>query len=185
MSTLKVNNKENTNLDKQFPTLTFKKNCKTSRIRTISFDATNFSGETTDMNGHLFQTIDISKEATQYVKTVEALEHFAFKTYRVDLSSIFRRDDLELPSIEIPEKPSKEEINENPAVEDIYQLKLKEFVKDKKTLKVALKSIFAIIWGQCSTSIQTKLEKKKNIQDVKNRGDIVQLLLHIHHACMN
>ena len=185
MSSLQDSVKENVESENRFSTTTFKKNRKTNRIGSISLDPKNFSGETTDMNGHLFQTIDESKDATQYVKTVEALERYAFKTYKVDLSSIFRRDDPELPSIEIPEKPSEDEINESPAVEDIYQLKLKEFVKDERALKVALKSMFAVIWGQCSNSIRTKLEKKKNIQDIKSKGDVVQLLLHIRHACMN
>ena len=67
----------------------FKRYCKSNKNGLMSLDPKNFSGETTDMNGHLFQTIDESKVATQNVKTVEALERHSFKTYSVDLSSLF------------------------------------------------------------------------------------------------
>ena len=70
-------------------------------------DPKNFAGETTDMNWHLFQSIDKSKDATQYVKTVEALERYAFKTYSVDLSSLFRRENPSKPEFEVPRKPTK------------------------------------------------------------------------------
>ena len=51
-------------------------------------DSKRFVGETSDMNGQIFQTIEESNDATQYIKTVEALERYAFKTYTVDLSSL-------------------------------------------------------------------------------------------------
>ena len=142
-----------------------------------------FQGETKDMNSHLFQTIDESKDTTQYVKTVEALEHYAFKTYSVDLSSLFCRENPKLPTIELPVKPTEEEIDETPAKEDIYLLKLKEYIKEEKALKVALKSMWAVIWGQCSNSIRTKLEKKKyrNTQKPRRRRKFTCL----HTACLH
>ena len=148
-------------------------------------DPKNFAGETTDMNGHLFQSIDESKDAIQYVKTVEALERYAFKTYSVDLSSLFRRENPSKPEVEVLRKPTENEVNKNPSLQDIYQLKLKEYIKEERALKVALKSIWAVIWGQCSYSIRTILEKKQDIKDLKTRGDVVKLLLYIQHACMN
>ena len=96
----------------------FRKFHKSGKYGSASLDPENFSGKMTDVNGHLFQTIDESKDATQYVKTVEALECYAFKTYSVDLSSLFCRGNPELPVIKLPEKTK----DENPAKQDIYQL---------------------------------------------------------------
>ena len=147
-----------------------KKRCIPNKIGSTSLDPKNFSGEMIEMNGHLFQTIDERKDATQYTKTAEALERFAFKTYNVDINSIFQRENPELPKLEIPTKPNEEEIEISPAKQDIYKLKLKDYIKDEKVLKNALKLMFAVIWGQCSNSIRTKLEKKTNMQDIKIRG---------------
>ena len=148
-------------------------------------DSKTFVGETTDMNGQLFQSVEESKDATQYVKTLEALERYAFKTYTVDMSSLFQRDDPEMPEVEIPRKPTEKELSKNPSKGDIYQLKLKEYIKEERTLKMALKSLWAVIWGQCSTSIRTKLEKRKDMKDLKKGGNVVELLKYIQQACMN
>ena len=137
------------------------------------------------MNGQVFQTIEESKDATQYIKTLEALERYAFKTYTVDLSSLFHPDDPETPEIEIPSKPTNVEIAKNPTLQDLYQLRLKEYIKEEKLLKVGLKSMWAVIWGQCSTSIRTKLEKRKKIKEFKKNANVVELLKLIQQARMN
>ena len=167
-------------LNKQHPKRNNKRFNKNNTL-----DSKNFIGETKDMNGQIFQTVEESKDATQYNKTVEALERYAFKNYTVDLSSLFQRDDPEKPQIDMPTKPTDAEVNANPTKKDIYELQLKEYIKEGKALKVALKSMWAVIWGQCSTSIRTKLEKRKNIKDLKKNADVVELLKLIQQACMN
>ena len=151
----------------------------------VLLDSKTFTGGTVDMNGQLFQTIKVSKDATQYVKTVEALECYAFKNYTVDLSSLFQRDRPEIPVIGTPRRPIGAEVLTNPTMQDIYQIQLKEYIKEERTLKVSLKSIWVVIWGQCSTSICTKLEKRKDIKELKKKADVVELLKFIQEACMN
>ena len=90
-----------------------------------------FTCETTDMNEQLFQTIKESRDATQYVKSVEALERYTLKNYTVNLTPLFQRDEQQMPIIEIPEKPTDDEINKTPNKADIYQLKLKEYIKEE------------------------------------------------------
>ena len=85
----------------------------------------------------------------------------------------------------MPTKPTDDEVEDNPTLLDIYQLKLKEYIKKEKLLNVALKSICAVIWGQCSTSICTKLKKKKDIKELKRKANFVELLAYIQQACMN
>ena len=60
-------------------------------------DPKTFNGETPYMNSQLLQTIEESKDATQNVKTVEALECYVIKTYTMDFSSLFQRDKPEMP----------------------------------------------------------------------------------------
>ena len=57
----------------------FKRNNKRATKMSL-LDKKNFVGGTLDMNWQLFQTIEESKDATQYVKMVEALARYAFKT---------------------------------------------------------------------------------------------------------
>ena len=148
-------------------------------------DSKTFVGETTEMNGQLFQSIEESKDATQYIKTLEVLKRYTFKQYTVDMSSLFQGDGPEMSEVKIPKKPTEKELIKNPSKGDIYQLKLKEYIKEERNLKVALKLIWAIIWGQCSTSFQTKLEKRKDMKDLKRDANVVKLLSYIQQACMN
>ena len=74
---------------------------RNQKRNSMAIDSKTFVGETTDMNGQLFQSLEESKDATQYVKTLEALECYAFKTYTVGMSSLFKRDDPKMPEVEI------------------------------------------------------------------------------------
>ena len=127
----------------------------------------------------------LKKVETQYLKIIEALKRYAFKHYTVDLSSAFRRKDAKMPKSEILEKPTAEEVEVNPTLEYVYQVQLKEYVKEERMLKVALRSIWAVIWGQCSSSICTKLDKCKHIKELKRKANIVELLKYISNkrAC--
>ena len=117
MSSQSVNAESQPNKDKGNDSVTSSSNltvnktqCRRSQKRhsnLMLLDPKDFSGETTEMNGQLFQSVEESKDATQYVKTLEALERYAFKTYTVDLSSLFQRDGPETPELEIPKKPSE------------------------------------------------------------------------------
>ena len=140
-----------------------------------------FKGETSDMNSHVFQTIDESKDATQYIKTLEALERYANKTYDVDMSSIFARPKGVLPSIPLPKTPDASAAQ---VYKDLYSHEIKQFGIKKDKLTLSLKALWSVIWGQCSPNMITKLEEEERIESLKTNGDVVQLLELIHQICM-
>ena len=90
-----------------------------------------------------------------------------------------------MPVVDMPRKPIDVEVLINPTMRDIYQLQLKEYIKEERSLKVSLKSIWAVIWGQCSTSIRTKLEKRKDMKELKKNANVVELIKYIQQACVN
>ena len=75
-----------------------KTSVKTTSVSTTTTVKTKFKGKTSGFNGHVFQTIDESKDAMQYLKTLEVLERYANKTDEVDMSSIFGKPPA-LPTI--------------------------------------------------------------------------------------
>ena len=65
-----------------------------------------FKGETEDLNGNVFETLEESRNPLQFKKTMEALQRYSSKTYSyVELDSLF--DDCEMPTLEKPVKPSE------------------------------------------------------------------------------
>ena len=149
-------------------------------VSTSSTVKAKFKGETSGLNGHVFQTIDESKDAMQYLKTLEALERYANKTYEVDMSSIFEKPPV-LPTIPLPETP---EDSKPQVYKDLYAHEVKQYGVKKDKLAMSLKAIWAVIWGQCSPNMITKLEDEADVATWKKRGDVVSLLQTIQQVCM-
>jgi len=142
-----------------------------------------FKGETESMNGHVFQSPDESKDATQFTKTLEALEHHCTITYQSDFSSVFMEPpNCVLPSVDKPSPPSANATQFN---KDLYPLLLKQYLSKKDKLHTELKALWSVMWGQCSNSIVTKLEDIKDIKKWKKSADVVSLMNEIQLACLN
>ena len=64
-----------------------------------------FKGKTDGMNGFVFETCKESKDPTGFVKSLEALEQFANKTHKMDLSPVFQQPKGSIPVIPRPTPP--------------------------------------------------------------------------------
>ena len=135
-----------------------------------------FRGETKDMNGNVFECHEESRDPTQFNRTLEALERYANKTYTSaqDLQSLF--DDLVTPSVSQPAAldPTASELDKQ-----IFNLRLKKFVDHEDTLMANMHALFAVIWGQCSATMTTKLETHLDLSTWKAAADCASLLKEI------
>jgi hypothetical protein len=114
------------------------------------------------MNGHVFECYEEQADRRQYAKTLEALEGHVKKTmkYAEDMSTFFG-DDMAAPEIERPEKPgpTADEVDEA-----IWKEELKEHVKQVRVLKGNLATMMAIIWGQCSEAMKSKVKSHDEVE---------------------
>ena len=135
------------------------------------------------MNGHVFQSPEEAKDATQFIKTMEALEHHCTAKYDSDFSSIF----IAPPKCKLPEveKPTKPDQLASEFDNDLYPLLLKQYLVKRDKLQIELKALWSVIWGQCSNTIITKLEDVRDLKTWKKKGDIVLLLNEIQSAFLN
>ena len=141
---------------------------------------TGFKGETEGMNANVFESLEESRDPTQYNRTLEALERYCFKNYTSDLGSLFGSS-MALPVVPLPVSP---EPSADKVQQDIYQLRLKNFIKLETEMVVSLKSLWAVVWGQCSPAVITKLEENELITSWKASGDVCNLLEEIKLVCM-
>ena len=132
------------------------------------------------MNGCVFETLEESKDLMQFNRTLEALEGYCFKNYSADLGTLFGSP-MSLPVVPLPLSPDD---SDDKVQQDIYQLRLKNFIKLETELVVALKSVWAVIWGQCSPAVITKLEERDTVAVWKTSGDACNLLQEIKSVCM-
>ena len=144
----------------------------------------SFKGETLELSGQVFQTMEESNDPIQFKKTIEAIERYASKMFlSVDLRTLF--DSLTAPQVSRPVQPQ----NAADDVErEIYKEEVKLFVKQRKSLDQAMRAIFSTIWGQCSQTIITKLMSIDGMPTWKSDGRcdlllgaIQQLMLDYDH----
>jgi len=142
----------------------------------------SFRGETPGLNGNVFQTLAESHDPTQFKCTMEALERFSNKVYQVDLRTLFD-EDISVPTLVRPIRKTGDEADELDAEE--YREEVKEYVKEKKNLSKALRSLFSVVWGQCSVSVTTRLLALDELQVWKETGRVDELLKSIRQAMMS
>ena len=164
------------------PPATAKKKNKSKEKKSTSVSKPKFKGETSEMNGSIFETSEESKDPTQFVRTLEALERFSYKTYKTDLSSVFEQPTGTTPSIPRPTAP-------DPSTADAYDkeaftIKVKAHIAEEKQLLVDMKALWSVVWGQCSATLVSKLLDEEKVQTWKKQGDVVSLLQAIRLICM-
>ena len=111
----------------------------------------NFKGDTSDMNGHVFQCHSETSDAKQFSVTLEKLQHYVFKVFKnpTDIGGIFK--DLEIPTIARPTKPvapPPPDTKDLIAVADheidlsIFAEDVKDYVKRRNVLSENVKKLY-------------------------------------------
>ena len=116
----------------------------------------SFKGCTTEMNGHVFECHDEHSDRRQYAKTVDALREYAMKNLKFpeDLATLFS-DPASFPTLTQPDDPGEQASR---TVQMIWTEQVKQYVKRTATLTSNLAALHAVIWGQCSEAMQSRLK---------------------------
>ena len=140
-----------------------------------------FKGETEGMNGFVFQTSEEVKDPTGFVRTLEALERFSNKNYKTDLSTIFHQPKGTIPVIPRPDKPGD---TADAYDKEAFTIKVKYHIAEEKQSLVEMKALWSVVWGQCSTTLISKLLDEKDLTEWKDSGNVVELLQAIKRISM-
>ena len=87
---------------------------------------------------------------------------------------------IELQEFKIP-KPKREKIDSDDDsdaeefVDMLYKQEVKEYVTRRNKYQSNVKKAFNLVWGQCTDSMQAKLEGRENFGKVKLDLDVVEL----------
>jgi hypothetical protein len=151
----------------------FKGNCSNGNGKS------SFQGNTEGMNDHVFQCHNETQDCQQFEKSVEALFQYINNKLKHagDVSTLCETFDvINLKTVQ-PKDLDKNETS---------MFKKKKWEKDVKLylervieLDANLRHIFAIIYGQCSYSIQTKIMTSPKFELMKKKSDCGWLLKEI------
>lgn len=136
-----------------------------------------FKGEKVSMNGNVFQCNSEQTVRGEFEETMGALKTFTSTKYVVYidyLTLIFV--DIQEPTLSKPMLSSAMETIElvdgmtrkviNSSTEELqeFKMKLKEFLKDEKAVKAIKRSLYNVVWGQCSHMLRTKLRGDNDLK---------------------
>ena len=143
---------------------------------------TNFKGNTVDMNGHVFQLFSESGNEKQFQRTLEVLAEYIKKNcdYSEDVLCLTKYSDQ--PAVKVLDAPddaaTKIEL-------DMWMIQYKEYLLRVKILTKSLKTLHAVIWGQCSIAMQGKLKSMTGYETADDTTDCVWLLANIKGAAFS
>ena len=60
--------------------------------------------------------------------------------------------------------------------ETIYNEKIKQWIRDDSSMNATVRSLYNIVWGQCSKLMQDKLTMMGEFDNFEARGDVTRLL---------
>jgi len=122
------------------------------------------------MNGHVFQCHNEAANASQFLKTIEALSEYINKNlnFPKDLASLC--EDHNVPEIKEPKDLTSEE-EQSKTKSLIWETKVKAYVKRCDEQEKNLRAIFLTVWGQCSTAMQSKLQSLDRYNEKKIKCD--------------
>ena len=152
------------------------------RATTATISRQRFEGATEDLKGEIFDLIG-SRSADLFIKTKKAVANYVGQTYQH--SGDIRRaiETLTLPTIPMPIASIADPMPVLLAA--IFSEQVKEYVKQTSRLQENIKHLWALVWGQCSDTIQTRLQALEAYDDMHTTSNGLQLLIAIKDLMFN
>ena len=113
-----------------------------------------FDGRCDDIKGHIF---DIrAGQADQFVKTKKEIALYVGRTYKNSADIVSALDELIIPTLQEPKAPNASSVT--PSQQRIYDKKLDQHALREVNFDNNIQSLYSLVWGQCSDSMQAKVE---------------------------
>ena len=130
-----------------------------------------FEGETEALKGHIYDLIG-SKSADLFITTTKQIAGYVGRTYTQGGDIRLAIENLALPTLEGPTAPTPTDA----LAVAIFREEVREFVKRTKKLEENVQLLWALLWGQASDAVRTKLEARRDYEDMRQRSAGVELL---------
>ena len=130
-----------------------------------------FEGETAALKGHIYDLIG-SKSADRFITTTKQIAGYVGRTYTQGGNICLAVENLTLPVLQGPTAPTTTDA----LTVAIFREEVKEFVKRTQKLEEHVQLLWALLWGQASDAVRTKLEARRDHEDMRQWSAGVELL---------
>lgn len=131
-----------------------------------------FEGKCDDLKGYIYDCAD-AKQADAYTKTTKEIAEYVGRTYKY--GSDARRSIEKLTTVTI-ERPADPPDNAGRTDIRIWEKEVDEFVRRKSNLFENLKTIYSLVWGQCTEYMRQKIEATDDYEEMSEGFDSIMLL---------
>jgi hypothetical protein len=131
-----------------------------------------FEGKCTDLKGHIYDCSD-SKQAGKFTKTTKEITEYVGCTYKYGSDTRLAIENLERPILSLPDDPETDATRTETRK---WEKEVDEYVRNKAYLEENLKTLYSLVWGQCTNVVQARIEALDEHKDISNRGNSIGLL---------
>ena len=142
---------------------------------------TKFEGKSDDLKGYIYDCSD-SRQADQFAKTTKEIAEFVGRTYKYGGDARLAIENLEIPVFPEPDDPPA---GASKTKERIWEKLVDEHVKRQIYMTENVKTIYSLVWGQCSDIMRQKLEALDGFDSISTGGNGIQLLKSIKSLTYN
>ena len=129
-------------------------------------------GKCDKIKGHIYDCSN-SHQSDLFTKTTKEIEEYVGRTYKYGGDVQLLVENLMLPVVVAPEDPPK---GASWTEERIWATSMDKYVKQCNYLDENVKTLYSLVWGQCSDIMRQKIESLNNFKEMSSSGDRLELL---------
>jgi hypothetical protein len=130
-----------------------------------------FEGKCEALKGAIYDCSDM-KQADIFIKTTKDLSNYVGQTMKFGGDMRIAVIKLKKPEFPLP----KLAVGADEGDRELWKDEIKSVGKRRTFLEENIKTLYTIIWGQCTDIMQQKIEAAENFEEVWNNGDGLALL---------
>jgi hypothetical protein len=130
-----------------------------------------FQGKCDELKGHIYDCSD-SRQSDVYTKTTKEIGEYIGRTYRYGSDVRRAVQKLTMPNMPVPADPAE---GANKAIVRMWEKKIDEFVKRELALEENLRTLYTVVWGQCTEIVRARLEAFDGYGRMSDDYDVTSL----------
>jgi len=149
------------------------------------FKATKFEGACEELKGHVFDCHSSkSKQIDEYNKTADKVK--VYVSHKIGSLIGKAVTDLQRPTLVEPPEPQPDLQGNIPPLElKKWEKKYGLFLNKTDDITEGIRKLYAIVWGQCSEAMQSRLQEMNNFANIETTLDGIELLRTIRNIAFS
>ena len=140
-----------------------------------------FEGKCDELKGHIYDCSD-ARQSDLFTKTTKEIAEYVGRTYKYGGDIRLVVENLQLVTFVEPDDP---DANATRTQVRIWEKQVDEFVKRGTNRDENIKTLYSLVWGQCTDIMRQKIEALHNFETLSTAGDGLGLLRAIKDMSFN